>query len=170
MSEQDHDRAAPRPLTPTIFFLLLAGVVLLVIGIWTGNNDRPSARATAPDSLVITAPADSSEAAAPLEIAFATRAPLRLSPMGWQAGVYHLHAVVDTAQVMPGAMDIRALGQGNFTWRLASVLPGMHHVRLVWARADHRTIPEGASAEITVMVNPPAAGQEQTPGAGLRKR
>ncbi len=168
MSEQDHDRAAPRPLTPMIFFLLLVGVVLLAIGIWTGNGQRrPVATSAAPDSLLITGPADSAQVPAPLDITFSTRAPLRLTPMGWQAGGYHLHAVVDTTQLMPGTMDIRSLGQGDFTWRLASVQPGLHHVRLVWARSDHRTIPEGASDEIVVTVTGSAG---PTQGQGLLRR
>lgn len=166
MSERDNDRATPRPLTPTILFLLLVGGLLLAIGIWTGNNStgRSAGPSNAPDSLVITAPADSAEAPAPLDIAFSTRAPLRLGPAGWQAHTYHIHAVIDTLQVMPGAMDIHSRGQGQFTWRLKTIEPGVHHLRLVWARADHRTIPEGASQEITVTVTP---GDEQGPGKGL---
>lgn len=170
MSEQDHDRAAPRPLTPTIFFILLVGVLLLAIGIWTGNDRGPAVGPAGPDSLVINAPLDSTQVAAPLEIAFSTAAPLRLSPMGWQAGSYHIHAIVDTAQVMPGTLDIQSLGQGQFTWRLGSVQPGVHNVRLVWARPDHRTVPDGASQEITVMITPAPAGREQRPGTGLLGR
>lgn len=170
MSEQDHERAAPRPLTPTILFVLFAGLFLLAIGIWTGKHaDRPAASAR-PDSLRITAPPDSAQVGAPLEVTFSTAAPLRVSAMGWQAGGYHIHAVVDTAQVMPGTLDIRSLGQGQFTWRLGGVGPGLHHVRLVWARPDHQTIPDGASAEITVIVTPQAPQQEQAPGRGLLSR
>lgn len=153
LPRDEAERRAQRPLAPTIILLLVAGGVLLAIGLWTGRDDRqatPPAQAAA--ALTILEPADSARIPAPLEITFATTAPLRLTPMGWQAGRLHLHAIVDGVEVMPGALDIRTLGENRFRWRLKSVGPGPHDVRLVWARPDHRAIPEGASGDVPFTV------------------
>ncbi len=145
--------SAQKPLAPTIILLLVVGGLLLAIGLWTGGHEKATpAPAAAPAQLTIVEPADSAQVAAPLEITFTTSAPLRLTPMGWQAGQLHLHAVIDGAEVMPGALDMRALGEGRFRWRLKDVAAGSHDIRLVWARADHRAIPEGASGDVTVEV------------------
>ncbi len=138
-------RPGQRPLGPTI--------ILLAIGLWTGNHEQgPAPAPTAPAQITIVDPTDSAQVSAPLEITFTTTAPLRLTPMGWQAGQLHLHAVIDGAEIMPGALDIRALGDARFRWRLKDVAAGTHDVRLVWARPDHRAIPEGASGDVTVEV------------------
>ena len=150
--ERSHP-GAPRPLTPTIVALFVVGAVLLIIGLWTGGGGGPKARPVAPpDSLVITAPDDSATVPAPLTITFATRAALRAGPMGWQAGAYHLHALLDGADIMPGTLDVQSAGTGQFRWTLKNVAAGAHTVRLVWARPDHRSIPPGASREISLTV------------------
>jgi len=146
-------KAMQKPLGPTVILLLVAGGVLLGIGLWTGGNDRATPGAPAPPAqLTIVEPADSAQVTAPLEITFTTTAPLHITPMGWQAGQLHLHAIIDGSEIMPGALDIRALGQGQFSWRLKTVGAGTHDVRLVWARPDHRAIPEGASQDVAVVV------------------
>lgn len=149
--ERSHP-GAPRPLTPAIVVVFLVGAILLVIGLITGRGSPSAPPASPPDTLTIVTPTDSAAVPAPLAITFATRAPLRVGPMGWQAAGYHLHALVDGKQVMPGAMDIRALGQDQYRWTLKDVPAGDHTLRLVWARPDHRSIPEGASPEISVTV------------------
>lgn len=142
-----------RPLTPTVVLLLFVGALLLAIGLWTSGNDRtPPAPAPTVQPLAIVEPADSANVAAPLEVTFSTAAPLHITPMGWQAAGLHLHALVDGTEVMPGALDVRSLGDGRYRWRFKQIEPGTHTVRLVWARADHRSIPEGASNEIEVEV------------------
>jgi hypothetical protein len=138
-----------RPLTPTVMLLLVLGAILLAIGLWTGGNDRGLSTApAAPAQLTIVDPVDSAEVAAPLEVTFSTTAPLHLTPTGWQATRYHLHALIDGTSVMPGALDLHDLGEGHFRWRIKGMAPGSHTLRLVWARPDHRAIPEGASDEV----------------------
>ncbi len=141
-----------RPLAPTIILLLVVGGILLGIGLWTGGNDHAAAPPAPAAALTIIEPADSATVAAPLEVTFSTTAPLRLTPMGWQAEHLHLHAIVDGTEIMPGALDIRALGDDRYRWRLKSVVAGSHDIRLVWARPDHRSIPEGASADVSFTV------------------
>lgn len=141
-------RKATKPLAPRIILLLIAGAILLAIGLWTGGDGDRAARPAGPAALSIIQPADSAEVPSPLDITFSTDAPLRLTPAGWQADRYHLHALLDGGQVMPGALDIRALGDHRFHWRIRAVQPGAHTLRLVWARPDHRSIPEGASDEV----------------------
>ena len=149
MSEQDHDRAAPRPLTPTIFFILLVGVLLLAIGIWTGNDRGPAAGPAGPDSLVINAPLDSTQVAAPLEIAFSTAAPLRLSPMGWQAGSYHIHAIVDTAQVeSKGATVGKVLGGVERPVMKVAAVSKPRRVKVIKAAAPAPSAPLMVNVEI----------------------
>ncbi len=146
-------RREQRPLGPTIVLLLVVGGLLLGIGLWTGGHQQQATpAAAAPAGLTILEPTDSATVAAPPEITFSTTAPLRLTPMGWQADRLHLHALVDGAELMPGALDISALGEGRYRWRLNNVGPGAHDVRLVWARPDHKSIPEGASADVPFTV------------------
>ncbi len=150
-AERSHP-GAPRPLTPTIVVLFVVGTILLIIGLWTGGGGHSARPVARPDSLVIVSPTDSATVPAPLAITFATRARLRSGPMGWQASAYHLHALLDGQDVMPGVQDVRAAGTGQFRWTMKNVPAGAHTIRLVWARPDHRSIPEGASQEISVTV------------------
>ena len=148
--ERSHP-GAPRPLTPTVIVLFVVGAILLVIGLWAGGGGGSKARpAAGPDTLVIVAPSDSATVSAPLTVTFSTRAALHAGPMGWQAGTFHLHALVDGVDVMPGTLDVQLAGTGQFRWTLKNVAPGPHTLRLVWARQDHRSIPEGASQEISL--------------------
>lgn len=142
-SEQRARAAGARPMMPVIVAFLVGGALLLALGLWV--NGRKNEPRSGPAALHIVAPAAGAEVTRPLEVLFQTDAPLALAPMGWNAAGYHLHAMVDGAERMPGAADVTALGSGRFRWTVTGVAPGDHQLQLVWARPDHRSIPEGAS-------------------------
>lgn len=141
-----------KPLTPKILGFLVAGALLIAVSLWVGDRRGTAAARTGPAPLVVSQPAADTTVSEPLVVEFATTAPLRLTLAGWQADSYHLHALVDGAQRMPAANDITDLGGGRFRWTLGSVGPGPHDLRLIWARPDHRSVPEGASEVVPLQV------------------
>ncbi|HET9986672.1 MAG TPA: hypothetical protein VFQ38_24050 [Longimicrobiales bacterium] len=141
-----------KPLTPKILGFLVAGALLIAVSLWVGDRRGTATASSGPAALVVGQPAADATVAEPLVVEFATTAPLRLTPAGWQADAYHLHALVDGAQRMPAANDITDLGGGRFRWTLGSVGPGPHELRLIWARPDHRSVPEGASEVVSFQV------------------
>lgn len=142
----------PKPLTPKLLGFLVAGALLIAVSLWIGDRRVAAPASSGPARLLVSRPAPDATVAQPLVVEFATTAPLRLTPAGWQADTYHLHALVDGAERMPGANDITDLGGGRFRWTFGTVGVGPHELRLVWARPDHRSVPEGASDVVAFQV------------------
>ena len=121
--------------TPAIIGFLIAGALILGLGffgnrIGTGGDDALPA-------LRIAAPVDGDSVANPVIIRFTTPADLELHEgMGWMAGELHLHAMVDGAEIMPAAADIRPSADG-WEWRLAPLEAGPRTLHLTWAGRHH---------------------------------
>ncbi|MGH7481074.1 MAG: hypothetical protein ACRELV_02890 [Longimicrobiales bacterium] len=138
----------------TVVALLVGGAVILGLGYWAGKRQAGDARfgPQPPAALTMIRPAAGDTLpAGPTMLRFATSAPLELTPRGWMAGSYHLHAYVDGVEHMPGAADIRALDDGRFVWTL-SLESGLRRLRLAWASGTHRALGTGSTAAITVHV------------------
>lgn len=142
---------------PVVISLLLAGALILALGYGVGKRHQSAAPRgpNPPGALAILAPrSGDSTSDAMLRLDFRTDAPLELTPRGWLAGPWHVHAVVDGRPRMAAASDIRSLGDGRYEWTLRPG-PGAHDVQLVWADVQHRVVTAGASAVVRVHVRGP---------------
>lgn len=128
---------------------LAAGALILGLGFCLGGRE-PSAGTIAP--LRIQAPATGDTVANPVVITFATPAALQLdATMGWSADEMHLHAMVDSVEVMPAAADITPLADTLFAWRLPVLPRGQSRIHLTWAGRHHGNL-AGVSDTIHVHV------------------
>lgn len=156
------DPAAPRDrrdLRAVAIALLAGGAVILGLGYWVGKRQAglPSG-ARAPAEIVLVSPTSGDSLAGPgVTIEFRTAAQLRLTPRGWMAGPWHLHAYVDGVEHMPAAASIEALDGDGFRWRLPDVASGPRRLRLAWASEQHATLGTGASREVRFHLGGPAA-------------
>jgi hypothetical protein len=127
---------------------VVAGVLLLVIGFWTAQRQQ-NPPADAVPVVTLLSPASDTTVGGALTVHFKTSAPLRLGPAGWAAGRYHLHALLDGVELMPGATDIRQVEGGGYTWAVTPVRPGVF--QLLWARPDHTRVSQSASRQIRLL-------------------
>jgi hypothetical protein len=140
---------ATRPsLLPVVLGFVFAGVLLLVIGFWTAQRQKNQPIDVPPTARLIV-PAGDTTVGTRLTVTFETSVPLRLGAAGWAAGRYHLHALLDSVELMPGANDIRQLPTGSYSWTVSGVRPG--RFQLVWARPDHTRLDQGASQRIRLL-------------------
>ncbi len=141
---------------PVVIALLLAGALILALGYGVGKRSEHAAAPTAeaPAGLRILAPQSGDSTAGPtLRLVFRTDAPLELTPRGWLAGSWHVHAMVDGQPTMAAAPDIQALGGNRFAWSL-TLSAGDHEVQLRWADLRHTMVAAGASAAVRIHVGP----------------
>ncbi|HSJ10912.1 MAG TPA: hypothetical protein VK928_13395 [Longimicrobiales bacterium] len=137
--------------TPAIIGFLIAGAVILGLGFF-GDRFARNDDATLP-ALAIAAPADGDSLANPVTLSFTSAAPLELhTGMGWMAGELHLHAMVDGAEIMPAAADIRPVGTG-YEWRLPNLDAGERTLYLTWAGRHHGNL-AGTSDTIRIHILP----------------
>ncbi len=142
-----------RSIAPLVVSLLVAGALILVMGYWVGKRQAAGAAVDSPPgNLTLLEPRDGAVVDGDaLVLVFRTDAPLELTPRGWLAGAWHVHAMVDDVARMAGASDLRASGAGHFAWTLV-LPPGEHTLALRWATLEHRVVTRGGSARIRVRV------------------
>lgn len=133
------------------------GVVLVALGLffWVlsfgeGGSDTGAGPATAVPALSILGPAAGAELAQPAAVEFDAGASLTLGPTGWTADGRHLHLFVGGTELMASASDLRQVSGTRYRWTLPRLPAGEATLRLAWSDENHRTIPEGASAPVTV--------------------
>lgn len=150
---RDTQRVEPTPRWIGAAIVLLAVAAVAGVALWIFGS------AGAGDGAPITVlrPAEGAEVSDPVEVIFATEAPLRLTPRGWMAGDLHLHASFGGLELMPGAADIEAVGTGRFRWLLPARDPGPDTLRLYWSDQSHRPVVEGGSPAVPVEVKAPAS-------------
>jgi hypothetical protein len=134
------------PLLPVVLGFILAGALLLVLGLWRGGTSGAPGTSTIP-ALAIVEPTANAVLEQPLVVVFETDR-LALTPSGWLSGDLHLHAHVHGVELMPGAADVEHLGGRRYRWTIRHLPAGAHQIRLLWAGPDHRRIPEGRSAVV----------------------
>ena len=132
-------------LLPVVIGFSFAGILLLAVSYWaTQRQKNPSAET--PPALTLLSPARDTVITDTFTIQFRTGSPLRLGPAGWAAGRYHLHALLDGVELMPGAADIRQLPEGSYSWTFTMARPGAF--QLVWALPNHTRLRQGATDPI----------------------
>jgi hypothetical protein len=137
--------------TPAIIGFLIAGAAILGLGFFGDRFSRDD-DATLP-ALAIVAPADGDSLRNPVTLRFTSAAPLELhTGMGWMAGELHIHAMVDGAEIMPAAADIRPAGNA-WEWRLPLLDAGERTVYLTWAGRHHGNL-TGPTDTIRIRVLP----------------
>jgi hypothetical protein len=122
----------------------LAGTLILGLGFWVAN--RPTASLPA---LSLISPRHDTLVDGPLKVQFETNVTLRLQPTGWGSGRYHVHALLDSTELMPAAGDLKALGSNRYEW----IMPAPqrpHRLQLVWALPNHARLATGSSAIIQI--------------------
>jgi hypothetical protein len=136
--------SGPPSFFPIVIGFLLAGLLLLGLGLWVAR--RP---ARVQPRVTLISPARDTTINGPLQLYFESSIPLELMPTGWGNGPYHLHALVDSVEVMAGGTDVRPAGNGRYYWTLPA-LERPAHVQLVWALPNHGRLGTGASQRVRV--------------------
>ncbi len=109
----------------------------------------PSMAALPPLTLV--APADKAQVKNPVTLVIETPGDIEkltmgggmagmsgMSGMGSTEGGFHLHILVDSQVIMPTAKELtKVAGTSRYTYRLASLSPGPHAIKVFWA--DNKT-------------------------------
>lgn len=134
------------------------GVVLVLLGLffWIrsfgegGSDTGAGPAAVAVPTLAILSPAAGAELAQPAAVEFDAGAPLTLGPTGWTAAGRHLHLFVGGTELMASANELRQVEGTRYRWTLPVLPAGETTLRLAWSDESHRTIPDGASAPVTV--------------------
>ena len=132
-----------RPLLPVVIGFALAGLFILVLGFWA-----PRFKHAAP-TIALWSPTRDTLVDGPVLVQFETSLPLRLQRTGWGNGNYHVHALLDSVEFMPGAADLRAIGPNRYAWVLPPVTRASR-LRLVWALPNHARIAGGSSTTVRI--------------------
>jgi hypothetical protein len=147
----DAEVPARASVVPQIVGILIAGLVVLAIGLWLGR--RPVGPAEGLLQIELVRPSAGDTVVGNARIEFRTKARLTKAPEGWRAGRLHLHALVDGVELMPGAADITRIGDGAFVWQLPQLRAGEHEIALRWSAPDHRPVDEGATDIVPFVVS-----------------
>ena len=155
LEEQPKTESA-RSFSDRLLGSIAAAMLLLAVvaGIGSLIGGEPEAQVPVSFPLKLESPANGAAVGNPVEMVFATEAPLTQTPMGWGTGEMHLHAAVNGQDVMPAGPEITQTGSGRYRWRLRLSDPGEYTLRLFWSGPDHAPIAEGASAPVSVRVAP----------------
>lgn len=129
--------------------MVAAGIVIATVQALR-PEPPPTAAGDVP-AIVMLAPQPGDTVDAPIAVRFRAGERLALGPMGWASGDLHLHAYVDSTEVMPAAADIEPHAGGTFLWRIPAA-PGERTLELTWAGRQHGAISEGASEAVSVVV------------------
>jgi hypothetical protein len=102
--------------------------------------------------LAILSPVPDAALEQPAAVEFDAGSTLQLGPTGWTAEGRHLHLFAGDTELMAAAADLRHVGGTRYRWTLPRMRPGATTLRLAWSDASHRTIPDGASRTIPVLL------------------
>ena len=145
MTEAKSNRA---PLLPVVLGFALAGLMILLLGVWSGRRE-----ARVPLAIELRSPSRDTTVEGPVRVQFQTTLPLRLGAGGWGSGAHHLHALLDSTELMPGPADLKVIGPNLYEW----VLPAPQRTtrfQLVWALPNHARLAAGASDTIRIAPRP----------------
>jgi hypothetical protein len=135
---------------PAIIGLALAGIGILVLGLWLGTRER----APAIPQLTLVTPAAGEALDRPLELVFdVSPSRLRIGPGGWGVGTLHIHAWIDELEIMPAAADIEYIGSpARYRWVIQGIEPGERTARVGWSDSRHRAVADGTSETVRFTV------------------
>ena len=146
MNQSPAPEARPA-LAPILIGFALAGALVLGLGLWAATRTGPPPGPV----LTLVTPSQDTTIIGVLEVRFRTSAPLELQSTGWGVGAYHVHALVGETDLMPGAAEIRPQAANEYLWTLPPFERNAR-LQLVWSRANHSRVAEGASAVRQVTV------------------
>jgi hypothetical protein len=132
-----------------------AAVLMAILFFLFGQADGGTpavASAEAVPQLRILSPAAGAELEQPVVLEFDAGAELARLHGGWAAGDLHLHLYAGDTEVMPGPGDLQRLSGTRYQWRLPRLPPGERTLRVQWAGLDHRSMTEGASEPLPVLL------------------
>ena len=150
MMEPDQQSQPTRSRAPLILGFLLAGGLLLGLGLFADRVRRAPDRGL-PELTLLTPAAEDTLAAGPLELRFRSGAPLELGSMGWVADDLHPHVLLDGVEYMAGPADIMADGDA-YRWSLPALEPGTHTLLLAWAGSHHGTLSDTVGQTVRLHV------------------
>jgi hypothetical protein len=131
-------------LLPVVLGFTLAGGLILLLGFFATRR-----QADVPLALTIRSPARDTLVDGPLRLLFESSLPLRLQSTGWGSGRYHVHVLLDSIELMPGATDIKAVGRGLYEWLIPAPATE-HRLQLIWALPNHARVSIGSSQVIRI--------------------
>jgi hypothetical protein len=136
----------------------VVGTVLVVLGLifWVksfaeGGSDTGRPAPPVP-VLAILSPAPGAELRQPAAVEFDAGSTLVLGPTGWTADGRHLHLFAGDQELMPSAADLRQVSGTRYRWTLPRLPAGATSLRVAWSDETHRTIPDGASRTVPVVL------------------
>jgi hypothetical protein len=137
----------PRSILPVVVGIVLT--IVLLAGLGYLAQLRRNATPNTPALTVIrptSEPLDS-----PFVVEFNSSEPLELTPNGWVADAWHLHARVNGVEYMPAAAEITSSGN-TYRWTLPAVPRGPVSFKLGWADQRHREVSTGSSDVVETIV------------------
>ena len=141
--------------SPLVKLVGALGILMVATGVVVAMVQalRPDAGTAAGEIPAITllTPQPGDSLSAPIIAHFRAGDRLELGPMGWASDDLHLHAYVDSVEVMPAAADIEENADGTFTWHIPAE-SGAHTLQLSWAGMHHGSITDGASEVVHIVV------------------
>ena len=142
MSQLPPDRPS---LLPIVIGFTLAGVFILALGFWAAHRSPGDSHPT----IRLLSPSRDTVARGTVTLRFHTSVPLHLQPTGWGAGRFHIHAMVNATELMPGAASIRGLGDRVYEWSIPAP-DSAATLQLFWSLPNHARVPAGASQPIRI--------------------
>ncbi|HEX2092689.1 MAG TPA: hypothetical protein VHG28_09820 [Longimicrobiaceae bacterium] len=153
-SEPLSSSAPSRSTRDTVFGVVGGAAVFLALLFALLGRADTGAEGPPPPPVTVLRPAAREIFSGPVTLEFRTPEELRPGAGGWLAGGrYHLHALVDGTERMPGPGDVQPLGGNRYRWVLPALPPGEHRVRLRWAGPDHVPLQAGGSSPFTVVTH-----------------
>ncbi|HEX6911257.1 MAG TPA: hypothetical protein VF142_12715 [Longimicrobium sp.] len=148
--------AGERRVADRVFGVVGTMLVLLGLFFWVksfGEGGSDTGRPPPPvPVLSILSPQPEETLPQPAFVEFDAGSTLVLGPTGWTADGRHLHLFAGDTELMASAADLRHVGGTRYRWTLPRLLPGATTLRLAWSDESHRTIPDGASRTIPVVL------------------
>lgn len=127
-------------------------MIAAAIGLLLFGGARSDGAVADLPALRLVSPVDGDVVQAPLTLTFLSEVPLAPGPSGWGTSGYHLHAMIDGVELMPGPSDVIRGTDGQYRWTIPMAVTGEKSIRLFWSDANHLPVVGTDQAPISVRV------------------